>query len=61
MKVTPEDSGYNDFIAHQLNENDFITYTAGFTLGISGTVGTSSSYSGYQAFIIGTTRDYYAR
>ena len=61
MKVTPEDSGYNGFTAHQLNENSFTTFSAFFTSSISGTVGASNSYSGYQAFVAGKTQNYSAR
>lgn len=49
MKVTPEDSSYSLFTAHRVDNTDksFTTYSAGFTAGITGTIGSSNSYSGY--------------
>lgn len=54
-KMTPEDPNYNDFRAHQLNDNTFTTYSASFSAGITGTVGSTNSYSGFQAYTAGVT------
>ena len=58
MKMTPEDASYSDFTAHRLNDENFTTYSAWFTDSIGGTVGSSNSYSGYQAYIAGASEDY---
>ena len=58
MKMTPEDPSYSDYVAHRLNDENFTTYSAWFTDSISGTVGSTNSYSGYQAYIGGASMDY---
>ena len=47
LRVTVDDATYSDFTAHALHDTSYITYQAYFTASLTGTIGTTGSYTGY--------------